>query len=454
MVDDVKGRDGMGYASYIETAIAVGCVVAIALPGHTAAAPPDRDSVLHELGIESSGTPPPAGLTPEIEKLWRGVQPTPSGDPFLDTWPAESTHRAAGEVIGRRDLTASTAMQLPIPIREAVQVRYATRDSAGAPSFTTATLLKPVDDWRGAGDRPVLVHALPINSLGLRCTPGYRTAHGGGGEMAGFNWIPPVTVKALARGFAVLVPDHEGPRMAYAEPRVTGQALLDGIRAARSAFGSEFDDSRYALFGYSGGGLAAYSAAMLLEEYAPELRSVIEGAALGGIMTDLRRVAELFDGHVQSGILMAVVLAFAREHPEILTAMNDLAKFGATSPLKDVCGTEEALLGAVGIPLELASKYEKPLDSALADKIFRATDLRGRKSAFPLYIFHAKNDQWVPASGAADLYKEQCALGVSATVQISPGEHITGSLTTFLGAMSWLNERLQGVPAPNGCPRR
>ncbi|MEU8895760.1 lipase family protein [Nocardia sp. NPDC048505] len=393
---------------------------------------------------------PPRGLAAEHAKLWRAILPTPAGDPFFDAWPTRAA--AAGEVIEHRDVSVVAVAQMPVPIRQAIQLKFGTRDSAGAPSFGTATMLVPAADWQD-GDRPVVVHSLPINSMGIRCTPGFHMAHGTPDAMTGFNLVPPATVQALERGYAVLIPDHEGPRMAYAEPRVAGHLVLDGVRAARAALGPAFDDSRYALVGYSGGGLASYAATMLLPEYAPELRSVVAGAALGGIMTDYRRIARLFDGRIESGILLSVVLAFAREHPEILGAMNELGAFVASSPVKDICGGRQALLGAVGVPLELFSKYDKPLDSDLADRIFRDVDLRGRASPVPLYLFHAVNDPWIPVAGATDLYREQCGFGVAATLRLSPGEHLIGSLITFPGVMDWLDDVLKHGVVPVGCRR-
>ncbi|MFJ4654277.1 lipase family protein [Nocardia sp. NPDC088792] len=411
------------------------------------------DSIVPEPNLtdEPSRSVPPGTLAPDLAALWRAVQPTPSGDAFFDEWPADLTRYAPGDVIARRDVTAAAAPQLMAPIRSAVLLKYRTADSAGAPSFATATLLEPAAQWTGTGTRPVLVNALPINSLGLTCTPGYAMAHGDSGQLNGLATIPPTNATALSRGYAVLLPDHEGPRMAYAEPTVAGHAILDGIRAVRAAFHDEYRDSRYALAGYSGGAIAAAGAAMSLDEYAPELKSVLVGAAVGGLITDTRRIARSFDGGIESGILLSVVLAHAREHPEILGAMNNLAQQVATSPLKNICGSSQGILGAVGIPLELGATLADPLTSPLADAIFERTDMQDKKSGIPLYIYHAADDLWVPADGARELHRRQCALGVPSTLRLDPGEHVTGLLTTFPGAMSWLDQRLQGVPAPNGC---
>ncbi len=69
-----------------------------------------------------------------------------------------------------------------------------------------------------------------INSLGNKCkivTELYTTdpLHQIR-EAAGLNI-------ALARGWAVALPDHLGPRMAYGAAKLGGQITLDGIRAVQ-----------------------------------------------------------------------------------------------------------------------------------------------------------------------------------------------------------------------------
>ncbi|GAB2530222.1 lipase family protein [Nocardia heshunensis] len=402
-------------------------------------------------GDAATGPGAPSGLTPELAQLWRAVQPTPSGDPFFDTWPSDLDRMMPGAVIQARDVTETAAPQAITPIQRAVQLKYRTTDAAGLPSFATATLLVPAAEWTGDGARPVLANALPINSLGISCTPGYAMAHGDSGQLNGLGLIPPTNSVALARGYAVLVPDHEGPRMAYAEPTVAGHAVLDSVRAVRAHFGTEFGESRYAISGYSGGAIAAVGAAKLVDEYAPDLKSAIVGAAVGGLINDFREIAASFDGGIESGILLSVVLAYAREHPEILGAMNNLAQHVAASPLKDICGSSQGILGAIGIPLEIGATLANPLDTPIADTIFERVDLRDKTSGVPLYIYHATHDLWIPAEGARDLHREQCSRGVPSVLRLDPGEHVTGLITTFPGAMSWLDERLQGHAAPSDC---
>ncbi|MGW5383518.1 lipase family protein [Nocardia sp. NPDC003963] len=407
------------------------------------------DDALAPPPLPDAPSPPIVDLPPPLAALWHAVQSPPTGDPIFDAWPAAAARMSAGAVIEQRDITAVAAPRIAAPVGRAVLVKFRSTAAAGAPSFGTATLVVPAAAWTGPGSRPVLVDNRPINSLGLRCTPGYAMAHGEVGSSSATDALTPTTASAVDRGYAVLIPDHEGPFMSYAEPNVAAHIVLDGIRAVRSM--PEFGTSRFALAGYSGGAIASYAAAVLLDDYAPELTGVVVGAAMGGLVTDNRVVANGFDGKFASGVLLAVVLAYAREHPEILGRMNHLAQWVATSPVNSVCGEALGPLGVVGIPLEVAANIPHPLDSAIADEIFARTDLSDRTSAVPLYIYHAAHDLWIPFEGAQQLYRRQCARGVPTVFRSEPGEHVIGLATGFPGAFGWLEARLRGEPAPDEC---
>ncbi|GAB2713752.1 lipase family protein [Nocardia thraciensis] len=397
-------------------------------------------------------SPPSAELPPDLAALWRSVLSPPAGDPLFDAWPVMLDQLSPGDLVEWRDVTATAAPLAAVPIRRALLLKFRTTAASGVPSFGTATLVIPAAEWTAPGGRPVMVNALPINALGLRCTPSYAMAHGIHSKFNSGDLFPPTTWWGLGRGYAVLIPDHEGPWMAYAEPTVAGRVVLDAIRAVRSVSPVEFADSRFAVAGYSGGAIASYAAAMLLGDYAPELHGVLVGAATGGLVTDYRAVARKFDGNVASGILLAVSLAMAREHPQLLASMNHLARWVASSPVKDTCGDSNGPLGVVGIPIAIATNTADPLDSPAADEVLRRSDLRDRTAGAPLFVYHGVHDIWIPIEGARDLYRQQCARGVPALYRDEPGEHVTAALAGYPELIGWLDARLRGERAPSECP--
>lgn len=409
------------------------------------------DAVIPPPPLPPAVSPPTPDLSPELAALWRGVQSPPTGDPIFDTWPQGLDASNPGDVLEQREVTPTAAEVIPAAVGRARLLKFRSTSATGAPSYGTATLVTPPTPWTGSGTRPVLVDALPINSLGMRCTPSYAMAHGLLSRSNVTDVFPPTTAWALSRGYAVMIPDHEGPWMAYAEPNVAGHVILDGIRAVRAQPGGEFGDSRFAIGGYSGGAIASYAATMLLNEYAPELSGVLVGTTTGGLVTDNRVIADRFNGNFASGVLLVVVLAMAREHPEILGYFNNLAQWVATSPVKNACGEVDGPLGVVGLPIDVAANIDHPLDSGIADEIFARTDLSDRTSASPLYIYHAADDLWIPFAGAQQLYREQCARGVPSVFRSEPGEHIIGLGTGFPGAIAWLDARLRGDPPTDEC---
>ncbi len=80
----------------------------------------------------------------------------------------------------------------------------------------------------------------PIVTLGYTCTPGYTFSHGYSKDTNSTDIFPPNIQLALSRGYAVIVPDHTGARLAYAEPYVGGHVVLDSIRAAAALDPKEF----------------------------------------------------------------------------------------------------------------------------------------------------------------------------------------------------------------------
>ncbi|MFD6354710.1 lipase family protein [Nocardia tengchongensis] len=397
----------------------------------------------------------PGDLPPELTAFWTAVQSPPTGDPMFDAWPADLAEYAPGDILDSRDVTESarpTMLLLNLTgIARATLLKFRTTNSAGEPSIGTATLVLPPKAWSGPGPQPVLVNAPATNSLNKRCTPGYVLSHGM--EVpTGNDFTPSPTTWALDHGYALIIPDHEGPLMAYSEPSVAGHNVLDSMRAVRHFAPDQFGESRFATTGYSGGAIASNAAAMLVSDYAPELLPQFAGASFGGLVNDYRRFAHTFDGSYISAFLLSTVLAVGREHPEILGLMNHAAQWLATSPIKDNCSGSFGALGIAPIPIDTMARVDKSLDSAAAETLFQELSMQGRKSGVPLFIYHGISDPWIPVTEAEQLWSEQCALGVAATKNIVGGEHLAAYVSSYAATMDWLDQRLRGEPATGTCP--
>ncbi|GAB10369.1 putative lipase [Gordonia araii NBRC 100433] len=393
------------------------------------------------------------GFSHRMQELREAVLPDPTGDPFFDRWAPDLAKRKPGELLARRDVTWPAGLLVTAPISRATQVKFATRDAVGRPSFGTATILVPRDEWRGKGQRPILVNNLPIDSLGAACTAGMTLAHGMSIATGFTDFFPPTTQLALARGYTVIVPDHQGPRQSYAEPVVAGHIILDSLRAAANLNTTKFGKSRIAMTGYSGGAIATNGAAKLIGSYAPELAPRMVGAALGGVPADFQILVGSMNANLATGLFHAATLGIARERPEILTMANHAAQWFATSPLKNVCVIPAGMAGQTFMPMQVFSNDPDPFHSPVAYKIYRVTKMADKKAQVPLYIYNGTYEWWIPAAGARNLYRSQCRLGANAAYREVFGEHGLAAVVGYPEAVMWLDARLQGQPARNECPR-
>ena len=96
-----------------------------------------------------------------------------------------------------------------------------------------------------------------------------------------------------AQGYAVTVPDFEGPDLHWVAGHESGWNTLDGIRATESHLGMP-SSQKVGLFGYSGGSIAGEWASELAPSYAPELNIV--GTAIGGIPVHLAHNTRYVNG--------------------------------------------------------------------------------------------------------------------------------------------------------------
>lgn len=423
----------------IVAVVVAGCVVLGTGTAHAQPDPPIDGSVVDKF------IPAPRG---DVEKA---IMPSRVPDSFFWRVPSGIDGRP-GEVLQTRDVTASGSILTGVPgsVRRIQQLKFATRSALGAPTFGTATVIVP--QRKSLADAPMFVYNTPIDSLGSDCTPGYAFRNGYNLLRTNVaDYIPPFVTLALQRGYVVVIPDHEGPRMAYGVPALAGRIVLDAIRATRNQV-PELQASRFAMTGYSGGAIATNAAARMMTSYAPELVPFGVGAASGGNPVDADVLIESMSGtfNFAKGMFAAVIMGHAREYPEILTLINNFGLHLAPV-FRDICLLEEAPLGSLSIPLGIGAKSPRPYNTPIAEKIKAAFDMKGAKSAVPMMFYQGDQEWWIPAAPVRKLFAEQCRLGVRAVYVGLLGEHAVAALSGALPAWQYLDARLQGKPAPNGC---
>ena len=161
----------------------------------------DLGSAAPATGAEWIGTAP-------HEALERGTRPQlPNDDPFYDA-PPGFQHAAPGTVLRSRDVELAFLGLIPQKLA-ATQLLYRTTDMNGNPDAAATTVIVPAERTPKAVT-PVISYQCAIDAVSSRCFPSYalrRGAHASG-AVAQFEFL--LVAAALAEGWAVSVPDHEG----------------------------------------------------------------------------------------------------------------------------------------------------------------------------------------------------------------------------------------------------
>jgi pimeloyl-ACP methyl ester carboxylesterase len=236
---------------------------------------------------------------------------SPDEDPFYQPPPGYQ-HATAGTLLRSRDVELGFLGMISQRVR-ATQLLYRSTNLHGEPEVAVTTVLLP--DRRDPGRPcPVLSYQCAIDAVAPRCFPSYALRRGARPVGAFVQSEYLLVAAALAEGWAVSVPDHEGCHGMWGAPHEPGFRILDGVRAALQSerLGLSPSDP-VALWGYSGGGLASAWAAEHCSDYAPELNVV--GAVLGSPVGDCGSVARHLNGTFFAGLAALMIAALTHIFP-------------------------------------------------------------------------------------------------------------------------------------------
>src|SRR6478609_7857597 len=167
---------------------------------------------------------------PLHEDLERKARPVvPANAPFYQP-PSGFEHARPGTVLRTRDVELAFMGLVPQQFT-AAQLLYRTTDLNGLPQATVTTVIVPTQRVAG-GPVPLVSYQCAIDAVAGRCFPSYALRRGAKalGALAQFEFF--LVAAALAEGWAVSVPDHEGPKGMWGAPYEPGYHVLDGVRAA------------------------------------------------------------------------------------------------------------------------------------------------------------------------------------------------------------------------------
>jgi hypothetical protein len=241
-----------------------------ALPASPVTAAPAQLEQLSQLGKRA----------PRDCSQYRGDTPKP---PSCDSWyraPSGYESKAPGAVLKVRPAPGNLTAAAGGLASSSWNVLYRTTNSRGKPTFAVTTVFTP--KTLPPTGPALLSYQHFMDSADVDSSPSFDMQEHG---------VYDDVQMGLAHGWAVSVPDYEGPDASFSAGTLSGQATLDGVRAVLNAAGSvglAKGAARYALYGYSGGGLATEWASELARKYAPELK--FAGIAMGGITPNITKV--------------------------------------------------------------------------------------------------------------------------------------------------------------------
>ncbi|MGK8525187.1 lipase family protein [Nocardia asteroides] len=372
------------------------------------------------------------------------IYPAPDPDPFYAA-PADVDRAAPGDVLAVRQMPGLLAF----PGATVTMIKFRSTNSAGEPIAATTTVLTPPNPVPG---RPLLSYQHIINGLGTRCAVS-RVLYTSDPSLE-IREAPALNA-LLLRGWSVALPDHLGPTSAYGAAKLGGMITLDGIRAARRVAGLGLADSRVAMLGYSGGGMASGWAAALAPTYAPELPLV--GVAAGGVPMNLVKMIEGlgYAPHAAFGLAFAAAIGLEREYPARLPVSEHLNSVGLSvrDRIADSCTNEILLVGAGRGIVDVAASNSLAEDERARGVLEEnSLELYGDIPATPVFQWRAQHDALIPVESVDATVRRYCDAGVQVQYEkfLSP-DHLSAAVLGIPSALSWLEARFHGAPAPSNC---
>jgi Secretory lipase len=392
-------------------------------------------------GAEWIGRPP-------HEELQRKVRPLlPSDDPFYQP-PPGFQHAEPGTVFRSRDVELAFLGLIPQPVT-AVQLLYRTMDMNGEPEATATTVIVPAELAPGQAC-PLLSYQCAIDAMTSRCFPSYalRRRAKALGSLSQFEFL--LISAAVAEGWAVSVPDHEGIQGSWGAPYEPGYRVLDGIRAALSSDRLGLSPSApIGLWGYSGGGLASAWAAEMCGEYAPDLDIV--GAVLGSPVGDLGHTFRRLNGSFLAGLPALVVAALAHIYPELDRVIKEHTNEEGRALLDalEKMTTVEAVLKMAG--KDMGDYLDEPLEDILSTPevtyVFDSIKLGAAVPTPPVLIVQAVHDYLIDVHDIDELADTYSAGGARVTYHRDAfNEHVCLHPLSAPMTMRWLTDRFAGRP--------
>jgi triacylglycerol lipase len=371
----------------------------------------------------------------------------PDDDPFYEPPPGYED-ALPGTVLRSRTVELGFLGVLP-QSATATQLLYRSTNLHGEAEVAVTTVLVPEQRDPQAAC-PVLSYQCAIDAVASQCFPSYALRRGAGAIGAFTQAEFLLVAAALAEGWAVSVPDHEGCHGMWGAPREPGYRILDGLRAAVNCTRLSLSPSApMGLWGYSGGGLASAWAAELCADYAPELD--IAGAVLGSPVGDPGSVARRLNRSFFAGLAALMISALTDVFPEAQRVVDEHSTDEGTALLDDLrtMTTAQAVWrlrhSDIGSYVDVSTDELWELPDVR--HIFAETKLGRTPPKPPVLVVQAVHDRIISVKDIDRLVTTYADQGVAVTYHRDRfcGHLLLHPLSAPM-TLRWLNDRFTGRP--------
>jgi alpha-beta hydrolase superfamily lysophospholipase len=382
------------------------------------------------------------------EGVRRGQRPlTPEEDPFYRP-PAGYEQAEPGDVLRSRDVEIGFLGLITQRVN-ATQLLYRTTNLHNEPEVAVTTVLVP-QQRDPAVACPVLSYQCAIDAVASRCFPSYALRKGAGpiGAFVQSEFL--LVTAALAEGWAVSVPDHEGCHGMWGAPVEPGYRILDALRAAMRCERLGLSPSApVGLWGYSGGGLASAWAAEMCRDYAPELN--IAGAVLGSPVGDPGSVARRLNGSFFAGLAALMIAALSHVFPGARQVVDEHATDDGKALLEELqtMTTAQAVwqLRNVDIGSYVDMSADELWDLPQVRHIFEETKLGKSMPRPPVLVVQAVHDPIISVDDIDALVSTYSRGGAEVTYHRDRFcEHLLLHPLSAPMTLRWLSDRFAGRP--------
>lgn len=376
----------------------------------------------------------------------------PSQDPWY-TAPDGYEAQIPGTILRSREAPSNLTF-LANNSAGAYQLLFRSTDARYRPAWAVTTVFLPTNASQAGRDLPALLsYQIPYNTINVDYSPSYGLSTIYGEPLMGN------VREGLSRGWAVSVPDFEGPQAAFTAGPQAGHAVLDSVRAVLSF--RNLGKSRSVLWGYSGGALASGFAAELQASYAPELE--IAGVSLGGQPSNFTQVIYTANESPTSAIVPYALIGVTAQYPEerqyLVDHLHQEDLYNATTFLSALqIPVNDAIMLFSGQNIfDYFTNGEDIMRAPELAKVFGNNWFAGFHGIpqMPVFAYKAINDVPTKIETTDEHVHRMCGVGANVLYQRNTvgGHEEEGGSAGNTRALEWLGKALDGqqLEPQSGC---